>query len=53
MLYYSLSLIIGQDQYDAYHQRSQRVQNSASPNVNQDPYRQQQQQQYQGLIEDI
>ena len=49
---HSLYLIIGQDQYDAYHQRSQRVQNSASPSVSQDPYRQQPQQ-YPGLMENI
>jgi hypothetical protein len=50
MLCFSLSLIIGQDQYDAYHQRPQRVQGAVSPNVNQDPYRQQQ---HQGLINEV
>ncbi len=50
MLYYSVWLIIGQDQYDTYNQRSQRVQSNVSPNVNQDLYRQQQQQQHQGFF---
>jgi len=52
MLYFSLLLIIGQDQYDAYHQRSQRVQGVISPNANQDSYRQQQHQ-HQGLIKEF
>ena len=41
MLYLSLLLIIGQDQYDVYHQRPQQVQSNIVPNSNQDPYRQQ------------
>jgi hypothetical protein len=42
ILYFSLLIFIGQDQYDAHHQRSQQVQSSVSPTPNQDPYRQQQ-----------
>ena len=50
MVYISLLLIIGQDQYDAHHQRSQQVQSTISPTANQDAYRQQQQQpQHYGL----
>jgi hypothetical protein len=41
----------GQDQYDAHQQRSQRVHGSVSPNVNQDPYRQQQHQGQQSQLD--